>query len=241
MSTQLMTNHRAGAEGEWRKIDRSEWNRSQRLAEFTNGYVTAANLITLVGGGTVLSGINDLDKDQYLKGVLKIAAGRSLDVVDGYVAHRLGVKSPVGEATDASVDGALTMYAAYKLQRIGVIPTEFALALGVQQGANIGFTALAKRRGNEIHTGASGKLSQGAKWAAIGFYSTAYLLENSDTAKMAHKIYEAGMDDFAQSVLELDTEAVAEQARKLATVTAIGSIAGGSAATLSYARQALAT
>jgi len=236
-----MNLHRAESQGEWKSVPPEEWNAHQVIAELSGGVATLANVLTVAGGAMVFDGIRDLEKDEHMQGILKICVGRTMDIADGYVANRFSVKGPVGEAADAGMDSILTLYTAYKLQRIGVLPTEFALALGAQQGLNMALTGLAKNRGKEIHTGASGKISHGMKWAAISMYSASYMSDNIDGYALAHKLhFDEGMEELAQKVEQINFKELAENARSAANAIAVGSLTLGSVATVSYGRQALA-
>jgi phosphatidylglycerophosphate synthase len=242
MATEFMTSHRATNEGEWRSISPELWTPGQRLAEATHGVMTLANAITIIGGGLVVSGINDLKNGEYVDGIIKIGAGRIADIADGYVSHALGTKSPVGEAADAGVDTLLTFYAAYKLRDLKIIPDEFAYALLAQQSANTALTGVAKLRGREIHTGASGKLSQSEKWAAIGLYAISHMTETKTPDEIADQLRQHGQyatENLALSVEELDFDAISQVTRQAAYVLAVGGVVTGLVANGSYAKQAL--
>src|SRR5690606_15766775 len=89
---------------EWELVPASRWTRIQKIAVRTRGVITPANIITALGLGIVLWGVGVLLREQYITGILLVAGGRLLDVVDGLVAEATHTKSPLGEMLDAAVD-----------------------------------------------------------------------------------------------------------------------------------------
>lgn len=68
---------------------------------FAKDVFTLPNAITTAGYWLVCDGCRDITA---LHGAAKIAAGRTLDIVDGRVARRFGQESNVGALIDASCD-----------------------------------------------------------------------------------------------------------------------------------------
>ena len=64
-------------------------------------FFTLPNAMSLLGFLTVVDGARDITTT---KGVLKIAAGRGLDAVDGVIARKLGQTSDFGALTDMTLD-----------------------------------------------------------------------------------------------------------------------------------------
>src|SRR4051794_15939162 len=92
------------SEADWKRLPAAERNSWQRLAARTQGIVTPANLISLGGAAVVFYGLYLIAHSQIVTGILTVLAGRAADIIDGYIAHRTGTKSPLGEAVDVTID-----------------------------------------------------------------------------------------------------------------------------------------
>ena len=99
-----MNLHRTKAQPDWELIQPSERTTIQQLAAATHGIVTPPNLITFIGLGLVVYGVSALLDHHFWAGLIFLAVGRLLDVVDGVFAEVTGTKSPLGELLDATVD-----------------------------------------------------------------------------------------------------------------------------------------
>ncbi len=99
-----MNLHRTNGKPDWELIDVSKRTAIQRLAFATHGIITPPNIITFIGFAVVIYGLMALLQQHFWTGLIALAVGRLLDVVDGFVAERTGTKSPLGELLDATID-----------------------------------------------------------------------------------------------------------------------------------------
>jgi phosphatidylglycerophosphate synthase len=165
-----MNLHRAEKKSDWESIIPTERSAIQKIAAKSKGIATPGNLVSLAGLLLTHSGLKDIKNSEYSFGTAKIALGRALDVVDGYVADKTKTKSSVGEAVDAGVDKLLIADALYTLRQKDVIPSAVIVTFGIQNAVNTVATGVAKVRGIEIHSSREGKLTTAMQWAAIGGY-----------------------------------------------------------------------
>jgi phosphatidylglycerophosphate synthase len=177
--------HRAGKIPDWEKVEPENHKFWQRIADRTNGYVTPGNIISVAGAACVFWGLKDINEQRKLKGTLKVGVGRFLDILDGAAANRSETKSPMGEALDATLDKITAAVAIPVLLKNDMLPKKFAAFAGVQNLANVALTAIAKKKGNEIHSGKAGKLSTGFLWGAIGMYGLSQVAEESNKPVLA--------------------------------------------------------
>jgi phosphatidylglycerophosphate synthase len=187
-----MNLHRSGKEGQWKSVAEEDQNIAQKIAERTNGVVTPGNTISLAGATLVASGLHDISKGNIGKGVKKLGIGRTADIIDGMAAEATGTKSPVGEAADVIIDKVETAAALPILVSADVLPKPVAGVILAQNMANTAFSAVAKRRGVELHPSKEGKLSTAGQWATIGLYGLSSVARESDSPKMARKLEIAG-------------------------------------------------
>jgi phosphatidylglycerophosphate synthase len=156
-----------GVVGEWNTIPPEEWNVHQRVAEATGGWVTVANGISVAGGLVTLSGMWDICRGRYGRGVAKVIVGRTGDLIDGAVSDRLGTKSEPGAFVDASVDSALLSGGAVTLAAKRVIKSTYAAAvLGQQLGIAAENTEI-HAAGGEPNPSRTGKDRMWLAWSGI--------------------------------------------------------------------------
>lgn len=160
--------HRSEKIPDWEKKPPEERSILQKIAAKTEGIVTPGNAISLWGEYDVIKGLYDIYNDQTLAGIIEVGQGRLKDVLDGLAAEITETKSPLGEAVDATLDKVAVAAAIPVLAKKDIISKKFAVGVLAQNGANTVLTAIAKKRGREIHADESGKLSTGFLWGAIG-------------------------------------------------------------------------
>lgn len=146
----------------------------QELALVSHGIITPANAVTLGGLALTINGLRDLDRgDRSFKPIMKVLAGRALDVADGFVADYFKTKSSVGEAADSLADKLAAFYAfkvLYNKSQEKVMPMPFLQYVVAQNSLNSIFTVAAKLSGKNVHSSFSGKIATTAQWTAIGSY-----------------------------------------------------------------------
>lgn len=162
--------HYADAEPDWQKVKPQDRNIWQRTAAATDCYVTPGNLVSLLGLALVIWGFVDFAEGNVLGGLIRIAAGRVMDLADGAVAHATGTKNSLGAALDAAIDKIELLIGLLVLTQHGLLPVLVGIAVGLQNTANILLAASAKKRQIELHPSRWGKIATAAQWCAIILY-----------------------------------------------------------------------
>lgn len=159
--------HHSTGKPDWHEKDPSSYNSSQKLAAATNGIVSPANIITIIGFGLVMYGLIQIARDQYWTGLILLTVGRLLDIVDGVVAEATKTKSPLGELLDASLDKISTIVTILVLLLTNIAPWWVMLILLIPQVAIAVFTLIQRRRNIKLHPSRFGKLSMVFAWMGI--------------------------------------------------------------------------
>lgn len=188
----VMNLHRTEKSPQWDTIRPEERNPFQKVAAKTQGVVTPANAVSAIGAGMVAAGLRDISKGEVTKGSLKVGAGRIADVIDGTTAEKTGTKSPLGEGVDVVIDKVETAAALPVLVRAGILPKPTAAMIFSQNLANTAFSAVAKRRGVELHPSREGKLATFGQWATIGFHGLAAAAKENDYQRLGQGLEIAG-------------------------------------------------
>lgn len=100
-------------------------------------FFSVPNALSLVGFLLVVDGARHLTTKE---GVLKIAAGRGLDVADGIAARRLNQTSNFGALTDVMFDKAGMAIIATEAWQQRALPRELLLSVGANQMASATLT-----------------------------------------------------------------------------------------------------
>lgn len=166
-----MNLHRVDKKPDWELVAPEEHSAVQKVAARTNGYVTPGNGITLAGGALVAAGLADICNGNTYRGLALSTAGRFADLFDGMVAHRTGTKSAKGEALDAGMDKLAAIGALGVLAVKDLVPIQAIGLFGAQNIINAGATAIAKKRGAEIHASKAGKLNTVYQWVSLGLFT----------------------------------------------------------------------
>lgn len=157
--------HRSDKVPDWEKIAPELWNPSQKRAAETHGIDTPGNRETLKGAVATLLGTYAVYAEEYALGALLMVGGRYYDRRDGKKAEETGTKSRLGEAFDAIVDKIGTVAMCYADYKRGLVSKNRLIIIGVQQGANVLATGVAKARGIDIHSNLANKVSM---WPLAG-------------------------------------------------------------------------
>ena len=166
--------HRTGNKAQWADIPEAERNIFQKVAGWTHGILTLANLATGLGVVNVFEGLDDFQNGNRAKGVAKIVVGHVLDAGDGAIAELTETKSPLGELADAVADKVKTTAELVSLTRSGDIPAFSAGIIATHGIAMALLTGVGRVRGVRTHTSLSGKLATGSSAAAVtGYMSSA--------------------------------------------------------------------
>lgn len=185
--------HRAEKKPDWEKLRARHRNFWQRWAARTNGIVTPGNAISALGFVLVLYGLLLIYRGDVAVGMVMVALGRILDMADGYMAHKTGTKSPLGEAVDATIDKVEIAVALPVLAFSEVLLPWQALALALLQVVNIACAAVARLRRISLHASELGKYAATLQWTAIVLYGFAVALEGRGTVSVllwiAHIIF----------------------------------------------------
>ena len=161
-----MNLHRA-KKADWDNVSPEEYNVFQQLAVATSGFLTPANVITVIGLAIVIFGLAVILQGHFLAGLLLLAFGRLLDVADGFVADVTKTKSPVGELFDAAADKAGTILTILVLFFAGVGVWWLILALIVPQIVILIVVYMKRRKAIRVHPTRQGKLSMALAWVGV--------------------------------------------------------------------------
>lgn len=162
-----MNLHRASKKADWEVVAPSQRNFFQSLAASTNGFVSPANIITVIGLGVVIYGLFALLNGDYLVGLIALVGGRLLDIVDGVVAEATKTKSSLGELFDAAADKIGTLLTIIVLFVIAIADWWVLVALLIPQVVIPLLIFYKKQKGIGVHPTRPGKLSMAATWVGI--------------------------------------------------------------------------
>jgi cardiolipin synthase len=108
--------------------------------------------------------------EHYWTGLILLAVGRGLDIVDGAVAQKTNTKSPLGEIFDAAADKFGTLFTIIALFAAQITFWWVLAILLVPQVVITLISFYKKARNASTHPTRQGKLSMASLWAAlIGF------------------------------------------------------------------------
>lgn len=159
--------HRIGKVADWELVSPAEQNPFQKVAAATRGILTPANLITVIGALVTLWGAAELFARDWWLAIVLLLAGRVLDVADGFIAHRTGTKSALGETLDATADKIVTVLTVVALFLAHVAPT-WLMSLFVLPHIIITIIVLVDRiRGVKLHPSRLGKTTMLLAWLVI--------------------------------------------------------------------------
>jgi len=156
-----------GNRPDWEHIPSDDWSKWQRLAAYTHGYATPANLVTLLGLCLSLLGLGIIYNGSFLLGILALGLGRLADIFDGYIAALTGTKCPVGESLDAGTDKIIAIVGCIVLVVIGYVPPIPLFIILAQNICNVIFGAIASLRKRELHPSIAGKRATLLQWLVI--------------------------------------------------------------------------
>lgn len=162
-----MNLHRTTGKADWEKVSPANYNTFQKIAAATKGIVSPANVITVVGLGIVFYGLVTLLQGNYLLGLVLLAVGRLLDIVDGIVAESTGTKSPLGELFDAAADKIGTILTIVVLIFANIAYWWVIVALILPQVIIPLIVWYKGRRKIRVHPTRQGKLSMAFLWVGI--------------------------------------------------------------------------
>lgn len=188
-----MNLHRIDKVAEWENIPSEQRNFWQRRAAASNGLVTPGNAISFLGFAITMWGLIDINKNKTSSGIKKIAVGRTMDILDGFVADKTKTKSPLGEGVDATLDKVSALLALPILAKKELIPSSTAIKFIIPHLANTAITALSKHKEVEIHPSFEGKLTTAGQWCSVGLYGLGKLANENGNEKQEN-IYKLGAD-----------------------------------------------
>jgi cardiolipin synthase len=162
-----MNLHRSSNQPDWDIITESDRTSIQRLAKATNGLVTPPNIITVLGLGIVVVGLLFIVNQDYWTGLVLVAIGRLLDIVDGIVADKTGTKSSVGEIFDSAADKTGTIFTVIAIIIAGITEWWIIAALLIPQIIIPLVSYYKKKTGNGVHPTRTGKISMALAWVGI--------------------------------------------------------------------------
>lgn len=162
-----MNLHRTSGTPDWENVTPSARNAFQKVAAATNGILSPANAISVIGLGLVIYGLAEVINQQFWLGLGLLAVGRLLDIVDGAVAEATQTKSPLGELFDAAADKIGTLLTVIALFAANVTYWWVIFALLIPQVIIPIVIFYKKQKGISVHPTRQGKLSMAAAWVGI--------------------------------------------------------------------------
>ncbi len=176
--------HTSGTIPQWEQISEPQ-HRFQKVARETYGVVTPANAVTVAGFVLVISGLIDLSRGNRRKAITKIAAGRSLDLVDGAVAKATGTMSPLGEALDAGLDKVSMAASLAVLHKSEDLPKGLLRLFAARDLGMAVLTVVGKLRGVHPHPNEASKTATFHQWMAAGSMLIAAELNDTEKPELA--------------------------------------------------------
>ena len=160
---------------------------------------TLANVITVLGGFLTCRGLRDIDKRS---GLLTVALGRGLDLLDGTVARKANQASELGAALDAATDKLTTAKLLYELWRKDMAPKEVLGAIATFNAISFLATVFADRypTGEELRPTKSGKLAIAIETGALIAYGASDLTEKAGCREPSQVLRKIGHATFALAV-----------------------------------------
>lgn len=180
-----MNLHRTSGKPDWKKVNTSTYNGFQKIAAATNGIVSPANVITVIGLIIVIVGLGAILNQQYWLGLVLVVFGRLLDIVDGVVAEATQTKSPLGEIFDAAADKIGTLLTIIVLFVADVSYWWVIIALLIPQVIIPLVIFYKKQRGIAVHPTRPGKLSMATAWVGIAGLLVAQALDGATVFTVA--------------------------------------------------------
>jgi phosphatidylglycerophosphate synthase len=159
--------HRTTGRPDWEYIPAPARTYWQRAAAATNGFVTPANLCSLLGLAVSIAGLITIMRHRHLTGAVLLAIGRLADLADGLIAARTGTKSPLGEIVDASIDKIVAALALCTIFVAGLAPWLIVGAIALQQTLNTIISYIARQRRVSLHPSMSGKIATALQWLTL--------------------------------------------------------------------------
>lgn len=159
---------------------------------------TLANVITLLGGFLTCRGLRDIDKRS---GLLTVALGRGLDLLDGTVARKADQASELGAALDATTDKLTTAKLLYELWRKDMAPKKVLGAIATFNVINSLATVIARYpTEEELRPTKSGKLAIAIETGALIAYGASDLAEKAGCRELPQVLRKIGHATFALAV-----------------------------------------
>lgn len=177
-----MSLHALHKRAQWYGLPERERTKVQRLAARTQGVVTPANAISLVGALVTIAGLWLFVKEAALGGLMLVGIGRICDIADGHVARRTHTASPIGEGVDAALDKVVLLAAAVLLTWHGVLPLAPLIVLAVLQVGTAVLALAVRHDGTGLHPTRVGKYATFSLWVAVGLFMIASLASGTGHA-----------------------------------------------------------
>ncbi len=180
-----MNLHRSSTKPDWDKVNLGELNFHQKIARRTFGVVTLANIISIVGLVLVGVGLFLIIENDILGGLVLVALGRLLDLLDGVVAETTQTKSSIGEMVDAVADKLATILTVLVLYIAELADWWLITVLILPQILISLISFIYRKRGRVIHPTRAGKVSMALTWVSIFAIVTSSLLPDIEVLLLA--------------------------------------------------------
>lgn len=162
-----MNLHRTTGKPDWDNVSPATRSIFQKVAAATNGILSPANIISVLGLGLVVYGLVEIINQQFWLGLVFVAIGRLLDIVDGAVAEATHTKSPLGELVDASIDKIGTLLTIITLFVANIADWWVIVILLLPQVIIPVIIFFKRRKGINVHPTRVGKVSMALVWVSV--------------------------------------------------------------------------
>ena len=171
--------HQTGKQSQWASVSENNRNTWQRIASKTNGIITPANGVSVIGAGLAAVGLAYIYQGDMARGLALLIIGRVADIADGMVAARTKTKSPLGETVDAVADKLIMLAALIVFVVAGIVPLAVVVLIAAHNGVSALFGVAAKVRKRVLHPSWPGKLATAFQWGALFLFVGAELLRST--------------------------------------------------------------
>lgn len=181
--------HRSKSTPDWLLIPVARRNRWQRVAKKTNGIVTPANAVTIIGLGIAGTGIAAMLTHHFWWAIILLSVGRLLDVADGVIADKTGTKSGLGELLDATVDKVVTVLTVMALFIAHTAPVWLLVVFILPHLIISIIVVYGRARKLRLHPSRLGKTTMLLVWIAIPLLLVINALEVGPSSLSAQAVY----------------------------------------------------
>jgi cardiolipin synthase len=168
--------HELHKRAEWYSLPDTKRTSVQRLAARTQGVITPANGVSIVGAAGTILGLIIFYRHYHIAGLVLVGVGRICDILDGHVARKTHTSSPFGEGLDAGLDKLVVVIACGLLIAGHIVPVFLGAVLLIVQLIIAGLALAVRHDGQGLHPSRMGKYAMFGLWVSLGLFMIAHAL-----------------------------------------------------------------